>query len=377
MRLRVLLTADAVGGVWTWALDLARELLDSRSVGAITLATLGPDPDAAQAAEARAIPGLRLLATGLPLDWLAPDAASVEAAGEALASLAAREGATLVHLHAAALAASARFPAPVVASLHSCVGTWWDAVRGPDVPLPPDLAWRAEMHARGLSRADALAAPSAAFVGATVRRYAPLSRTPAVVRNGRRAPLARLPPRRAPGDDGPAPVFAAGRFWDEGKGLPVLDRAAARVPGVTVHAAGPLDGPNGARAEPPRHLRALGRLPSVEVERRLAPGTVFASASLYEPFGLAVLEAAQAGCALVLSDVPAHRELWDGAADFAPPRDDEALAAALRRAATDAAHRARLADAARRRAERYTARAMADATLALYRTLPDRSAAAA
>ena len=38
--------------------------------------------------------------------------------------------------------------------------------------------------------------------------------------------------------------------------------------------------------------------------------------ALYEPFGLAVLEAAQAGCALVLSDIPTFRELWDGAALF-------------------------------------------------------------
>jgi hypothetical protein len=38
-----------------------------------------------------------------------------------------------------------------------------------------------------------------------------------------------------------------------------------------------------------------------------------------EPFGLAVLEAAQAGCPLVLSDLPGFRELWDGAALFRRP----------------------------------------------------------
>jgi glycosyltransferase involved in cell wall biosynthesis len=43
-----------------------------------------------------------------------------------------------------------------------------------------------------------------------------------------------------------------------------------------------------------------------------------------------VLEAAQAGCALVLSDIPSHRELWDGAATFVPAREAGAFASAIR-----------------------------------------------
>ena len=68
-QLRILMTTDAVGGVWTYALDLARGLaaLDIETV----LAAMGPDPDAAQADAARWIPGLTLIATGLPLDWTA------------------------------------------------------------------------------------------------------------------------------------------------------------------------------------------------------------------------------------------------------------------------------------------------------------------
>ena len=66
-----------------------------------------------------------------------------------------------------------------------------------------------------------------------------------------------------------------------------------------------------------------------------AKASVFASVSRYEPFGLAVLEAAQAGCALVLSDIPTFRELWDGAALFVPPEDPVALAEALRNTLQD------------------------------------------
>src|SRR3546814_16818778 len=57
---------------------------------------------------------------------------------------------------------------------------------------------------------------------------------------------------------------------------------------------------------------------------------IFVSPSLYEPFGLAVLEAAMSGCALLLSDIPTFRELWDGAAVFTPAGDSDALADRLR-----------------------------------------------
>jgi glycosyltransferase involved in cell wall biosynthesis len=271
-----------------------------------------------------------------------------------------------VHLHSPALAADARFPSPVVASCHSCVGTWWEAVRGGQ-PLPADFAWRARLVARGCGNAGALLAPTAAFAAATARFYG-LPEPPAVVHNGRRpSPLAA---REA------APfAFTAGRLWDDGKNLRALDRAAARLAGsVPVLAAGPTEGPGGARVSLD-HIRVLGRLSEGEVARRLAERPVFVSAALYEPFGLAVLEAAQAGCALVLSDIPTFRELWDGAAEFVPAEDDRALAAAIGRAAGDPGRRARLGAAARARAERYTVEAMAAGTAAVYRSLLRRAGA--
>ncbi len=175
---RVLVTADAVGGVWTYALDLAGGLaaLDVETA----LAVLGPAPAPDQAEAARAVPGLRLFPTGLPLDWLAETPGEVEVAGASLAARAAEIRADLVHLHSPALAAGARFPAPVVASCHSCVGTWWEAVRGGGRPLPPDFAWRARLVARGCAEAGALLAPTAAFAAATTRFYG-LPKPPAVV----------------------------------------------------------------------------------------------------------------------------------------------------------------------------------------------------
>jgi hypothetical protein len=117
-------------------------------------------------------------------------------------------------------------------------------------PLPPDFAWRARLVARGCADADALLAPTAAFAAATARFYG-LPGPPAVVRNGRRPPPAAA--------RGAAPfAFTAGRLWDEGKNLRALDRAAARLAGsVPVLAAGPTEGPGGARVAL-GHVQTLG-----------------------------------------------------------------------------------------------------------------------
>ncbi|HET9068544.1 MAG TPA: SDR family NAD(P)-dependent oxidoreductase [Amaricoccus sp.] len=354
--LRLLMTADSVGGVWTYALDLAQALAP-RGVET-SLAVLGPAPSPAAAADAAAVPGLSLIETGLPLDWLAETPRDITDAATALAAIAREARPDLVQLNAPAFAAGARFPAPVLGVAHSCVATWWAAVHGG--PLPEDFRWRAAAQRRGLEACAAVVAPSAAFAAATAAAYG-LPR-PLVVPNGRAAPP-------APAADAPRErrIFTAGRLWDEGKNLAALDAAAALID-AAVCAAGPTEGPNGARACL-RHARALGPLAPAAVRDWLARTPVFASTALYEPFGLAVLEAAQAGCALVLADIASFREIWGDAAVFVPPKDPGAIAAALA-ALLDAPDRAAaLGAAARRRAERHTPAAMAEGMLGVYRTL--------
>lgn len=356
--MHLLMTADAVGGVWTYALDLARGLV-AHGVRT-TLAVLGPAPDASAEARARAIPELALRVTGFPLDWMAASSSQVKEAGTALTALAHDLRPDLIHLNSPALLAEARFPAPVLAACHSCVATWWDAVRAPfgHGPMPADFTWRTDLLRRGYARADALLAPTRAFAAATARTYA-LPVTPRAVLNGRASvaavPAACVPPRFA---------FTAGRLWDEGKNLSTFDRAAGRST-VPFLAAGPTRAPYGAQADA-RHAHLLGRLDDAGVAAHLAHRPVFVSLALYEPFGLSVLEAAQNGCPLVLSDIPTFRELWDGAATFVPPHDDAAAAAAVAALIVnprDAGERSRA------RAARYTVEANAAATHALYAAL--------
>ena len=354
-NLHVLMTADAVGGVWQYALDLAGGL---RTHGVrTTIAVLGPVPSADQQAMAKAA-GADLVLTGLPLDWTASHEGEVKEASRSIARLAAQIRPDLVHLNAPALAADGRFDIPVVAACHSCIATWWKAVKGGS--LPEDFIWRTELVQRGYAAASKLLAPTLAFADATAEAY-DLTQAPAVVRNGRRALQGEA---NAHSD---VFVFTAGRLWDEGKNFAAIDRMAAHL-SIPVLAAGSLQGPNGARIEA-RHAKPLGRLSDGDVARHLGQQPIFLSTALYEPFGLAVLEAAQAGCALVLSDIPTFRELWEGAALFVNPRDANEAADAVERLAQDSDARAVLGRAARRRAEAYTVEAMSEGVLTAYRSV--------
>ena len=353
--LRILITADAVGGVWQYSLDLARGL--SRLGHETVIALMGPPASPEQTEAAAEVPGLRLVDTGLSLDWLAQDEASLCEAAEAISGLAVATEADLVQLNTPALAALATFEAPVVAVQHSCVATWWEAVQGTD--LPADLVWRTELTRAGLHTAEAVVTPTTAFGTAVQRRYA-LKTVPRTVHHGR-SPLTL--PRGAPHDF----VFTAGRLWDEGKNVGTLDAAAGRI-GVPMRAAGPLQGPNGAQVMFD-NIHCLGSLGESELARWLSARPVFVSAALYEPFGLAVLEAAAAGCPLILSDIPTFRELWHDVAIFVEPRDEQGFTRAIAKLVSDDFERAVIGRAAKERAARYTPDAMAAQMASIYRAL--------
>ncbi|TIN16886.1 MAG: glycosyltransferase family 4 protein, partial [Mesorhizobium sp.] len=98
----------------------------------------------------------------------------------------------------------------------------------------------------------------------------------------------------------------------------------------------------------------------------MARAGIFMSPSLYEPFGLAVLEAAMSATPLVLSDIATYRELWDGAAMFYNARNARDLAACINRLSSDAEHRRELGQAAMRRSRRFTLARQAAAMRGVY-----------
>ena len=355
MGLAILMTADAVGGVWQYSCDLACEL--ARAGHTVTIAGMGPEPSAAQRREIEGDPAIRLVWTDLPLDWLSEGPEPVVRAAETLAEMAGQGGFDLVHCNMPSLAGAADWPVPLVAVAHGCVATWWEAARVG--PLDPAMVWHRDLTRKGLASAHAVVAPSAAHAATLARHYA-LSRTPRVVHNGRRL-LTR------PGHN-PAPLPAAltvGRLWDPVKNAALLDKVAAAIP-VPFMAAGALRGPNGEHLAP-ANLQSLGELPAGELAGLLALHPVFVSAATFEPFGLSVLEAAAAGCPLVLSDIPTFRELWDGAALFVDPRSADAFAEAIGSVLSDRARHRLLGEAAMERSRRFTPAATGAAMAAIYR----------
>lgn len=343
--MKLLMTADAVGGVWPYAIELATAL---RPLGVETvLAVLGPVPEGGCIAEGSPV---TVIDTRLPLDWLADGPAAVLAAADAIRALAREVGADMVHLNSPALAVGGPWPVPVVAVAHGCVATWWDAAHG--TALPAEFAWHERLMREGLLAADAVVAPSRSYAGAVARRYG-LPRLPVAIANGRTPlPLGEAAPA--------AWAFTAGRLWDRVKNTAFLDRVAARVP---IRAAGALTAPHGETVVT-SHLHLLGPLDLPALAQQLAARPVFVSAARFEPFGLAVLEAAQAGCPLVLADIDSFRELWADAAVFV--RDEDEYVGAIEALLADAARHRLWGERARTAAARYTPAAMAGAMARLY-----------
>ena len=358
---RILITTDAVGGVWTYTMDLAGALVAAGAT--VRVVTLGPRPGDAQRVEALRRK-LDVVETGHTLEWMAPGRDAVRLAGLAVARLARAFGADVVQLNTPALAADARFAGRVVAVNHSCVATWWAAVHGS--ALPERYRWCAAMTGEGLAAADVTVAPTAAFATATREVHA-LPHWPRTVHNGR---ITRT------GSDGDEidEVFAAGRLWDQGKNVQALNSAAGHV-AWPVRAAGDMAKPEGGRVRFAA-LKATGHWPGERVRRHLALRPIFVSPARYEPFGLAILEAAQAGCALVLNDIPSLRELWSDAALFVDADDPDDLAGGLQRLIDDRARRRALGLAAKTRARAYSVQAMAEGMMAVY-GMPARAAAPA
>ena len=343
----VLLTADTVGGVWTYAVELAGAL---RAGGTrVAVASMGAPATADQRREIAALgPAVTLHDGAHRLEWMQDPWDDVGRAGEWLLDLARTLQPDVVHLNQYAFGALP-FDAPRVVVAHSCVCSWWRAVHGTDAPAPWD-AYRARVDA-GLRGADVVVAPTAAMLAAlrTCHRFdAPT----AVIPNGRDVGRFR------PGAKQPV-ILAAGRLWDGAKGLDALDRAAAAGLPWPVRVAGPLDHPEGGR-HAARHVEALGTLAPDAMAASLASAAIYALPARYEPFGLSVLEAALAGCALVLGDIPSLRETWGGAARFVAPGDADGLRSTLEELALDDDGRLALATVSRRRALALTPPRMAD-----------------
>ncbi|MBI4787177.1 MAG: glycosyltransferase family 4 protein [Chloroflexi bacterium] len=347
------MTADTVGGVWTYALELSQAL--GKQGIQVALATMGAPLNREQCETVAEVSGLEVFESTFKLEWMQEPWKEIDLASTWLLELEESLQPDIVHLNGYCHAALP-WHAPTVVVGHSCVLSWWLAVRGQ--PAPGMWATYRQRVTRGLRAAGAIIAPSKAMVATLNQHYGPVDVR--VIPNGRDTS------QFEPGDKEPM-VLAIGRVWDEGKNIVALEHVAPELP-WPVYVAGEREHPDGGGREP-ENVCYLGSLPVPTLAEWLGRASIYALPARYEPFGLSVLEAGLCGCALVLGDIPSLRENWDDAAIFVSPNDTQALQEAIECLIADDARREALGVCARARALQFTPERMAASYVTLYSDL--------
>lgn len=273
-----------------------------------------------------------------------------------------------------------------------------DVVHGPNFVVPPARAARvATVHDLTtlrypeLCHADTLRFPDivrrAAAEGAWIHTVSEAVRDEVVAELGIDAERVVAVPNGFDPPVGDAPtgrrlagveryVLAVGTV-EPRKDLPSLvaavDRLAVEHPDlVLVHAGG--DGWQVERLHEalasmghPDRVRRLGHVPHDQLGHLYAGARVFAYPSVYEGFGIPVLEAMSCDVPVVTTAVPALQEVAGDAAAIVPVGDVDALAGAIATAWTDEAWRAQAIERGRLRCERYSWGACVDGIVGIYR----------
>jgi glycosyltransferase involved in cell wall biosynthesis len=355
------MTADTVGGVWTYSVELARALR-SHNVE-IALATMGRPLSSYQHQEAKKAQNLTVFESAFRLEWMDEPWEDTAKATAWLLKIRDRFDPDAVHLNGYVHGA-APWDLPVLVVGHSCVFSWWQAVHG---ELPPAhwTRYREEVI-RGLRAATHVTAPSRTMMSNLETLYGPFAST-SVVPNGRDPQDFRM------GKKSPM-ILSAGRLWDPAKNVTALVEIADRLPWPLYLAGEDRFEQHGGddltkSGTQCNAIRLLGHLPSGELADWMARASIFVMPARYEPFGFTVLEAALSGCVLVLGDISSLRENWDGAAIFVSPDDRMQMKQVLEDLIRDPQQLQKLGLRAQLRAREFTSERMAGEYVKLYESL--------
>ncbi len=160
------MTVDSIGGVWTYALELARAL-EPYGIE-IAFASMGGRLSREQYDQVVTRKNVRLFESAYRLEWMDDPWGDVDRAGDWLLQIAARVRPDIIHLNGYSHAVLP-WNAPVLVVAHSCVLSWWRAVKQGDAPSRYDQ-YRARVAA-GLAAANLIVAPSVAMRDALAADY--------------------------------------------------------------------------------------------------------------------------------------------------------------------------------------------------------------
>ncbi len=356
--MRILMTVDTVSGVWNYALTLSDALV--RHGVEVTLATMGAPLSDDQRAEVSLL-GIDYFESHFKLEWMEDPWEDLRSAGRWLLDLHRLIRPDLIHLNSY-IHASLPWAAPTLITAHSCVHSWWRALKR-QAPPPEWDRYHREVQ-WGLRSADLVVSPTQAMLDALRECYGWMPQSMVI-------PHGRDPQAFAPAAKEPF-ILIVGRMDDAARNLGAMRQLAPRLAWPvylvgdtrTVLMNNGMDDPHDTHG-----MRVLGRLSTADMAQWMSRASIYIHPARYEPFGLSVLEAAMAGCALVLGDIPSLRELWQDKAIFVHPGDAAGLERAMSELIADDTRRAALGEEARAHAMRYTAQQMARQYLDVYHGL--------
>ncbi len=184
-------------------MELARALADHDV--SISLATMGARLSRDQRKQARGVGNVEIYESSLKLEWMENAWNDVQRAGNWLLEVERRTKPDLVHFNGYAHAAWP-FRSPKIVAGHSCVLSWWNAVRKQNAPAAWD-SYRERVRA-GIQSADLVVASTRTMLDQLKRFYGPMNGR--VIHNGRDHSAFKPSPKEEF-------VFTAGKLGDEAK----------------------------------------------------------------------------------------------------------------------------------------------------------------
>lgn len=344
------MTADTVGGVWTYALELCRAL--QKFDIQVHMATMGKKLNSSQWRAAEEISNLQIIESDYDLEWMDDPWDEVDEAGQWLLEWEHQIQPDLIHLNNYAHG-NLPWNAPVLIVGHSCVLSWWQSVKGKEAP--EEWGYYAERVEAGLQQADYIVGVSCYLLDQLNKIYGPFSKF-RFIYNARDAEYFYSATKENL-------IFSMGRLWDEAKNIRALYEISGQL-SWPVYVAG--SGNDKADAQ---NVTFLNQLAQPEVAEWLSKTSIYVMPARYEPFGLSILEAALSGCALVLGDIVTLKEIWGNAALYADPENPDDLYDRIESLIQHPSRRNQMAKKARERARYYSPDRHAERYLDVYQEL--------
>jgi glycosyltransferase involved in cell wall biosynthesis len=353
--LKVLMTADTVGGVWTYSMELCRAL--SEFDIHFHLVTLGAEMQPWQAKEVGELDNVTVHETGFKLEWMDDPWNDVEESGAYLLTLQKAVQADIVHLNGYAHAAL-DWNVPVISVAHSDVYSWFRAVKKENAPAGWGIYF--DKVRNGLSQANHVVAPSRAML-AELNAIYEFGNNQSVIYNARGNEHFSIGKKDKT-------VLCMGRVWDEAKNVQLLVNAAPKIC-YPIRIAGENQFERNVTDVEESNVTSLGKLGSLQIAKELSTAAVYVLPAKYEPFGLSVLEAALSGCALILGDIPSLREIWLDNAIYVDTDNSDELAEVVNALMKDEERLNQAAEKARKRAQEFSIERLGSQYASLYQQL--------